>query len=223
MSSAARRHPWVMLALLAGCRRADTDTQHDAPVSSTRTVRPTAPSIAPATPSASSSSNEHVSDAGAVHRSIAQIGADGIARNAEHWLDYADAAKGVAIARHLDCERQDTVYEFRRVTGDAVRKALLPLFRAMRLRARQYGEAFPKARFTCTAKRFFECEVPPATECLSEFVVVFDRATTPARLLGVVERDDWQSMPHYRTRTDARIAALLDEVATDADGGRRPR
>jgi hypothetical protein len=164
-----------------------------------------------------------VSDADVVHRSIAQIWAEGIARDAERWLDYADANRGVAIARHLDCEREDTVYQFRRVTGDAVRKALLPLFQAMRWHARRLRDSFPEqARFTCKAKRFFECEVPPAGECVPRFIVVFDRATTPARLLGVIERDDWQSMPQYQTKTDARIAALLDEVAREADGGRKP-
>ena len=143
----------------------------------------------------------------------------GLARAPRRLLERVDPARGLVVVRSSSCEREP-IERFTHACGAEIERAAGPVLRSLAAMLRRNALTADGPGVSCKPGPRATCRVPPTNECEPEITIIFAAPDEGAPVIGIVERDDWQSQAFYRAKTDRRIEALL---ARQADGCRSAR
>jgi len=140
---------------------------------------------------------------------------ESVAADPRRVLERVDSARGLVIARWLDCETENPIKTLRHACGESIAPALEELLTGMR-EAIELAKAQPDDDpwVRCQGGAQPECVVPPDGECWPKYTLVFAAERSDAPLVAILERNDWQFPPESNAEVDQRVKELMARSAS---------
>ena len=128
-----------------------------------------------------------------------------LAHAPERLLERIDSARGLVIVRAVSGENEHPRLVFKHLCGDSVAPASAALRRGLSAQVRAVAKDSESPGVRCREQPRPQCRVPPRNEGESQYTIVFAGPEDEAPVIGVIERDDWQSQDFYIAAINRRI------------------